>query len=189
MESNDKLEQLLKQMYAKEAFHEEDIDTSDIVDEEWAKFEAEYFGNEKEEVKSGKFSLLKIAALFIGVLMLSGISYAAIQLIGNRVDGVHESPTQESQMTTPRQQTGAQEILADSTQVDPVVFEDAELKTILSEIATFYQIEPVYKKEAAKHVRLYFTWDKKQTIDDIIETFNKFERFHITRENQELIVE
>ena len=40
MTSNDKLEDLLKQMYAQE---EETIDTSDIIDEEWQKFESEHF--------------------------------------------------------------------------------------------------------------------------------------------------
>ena len=40
MTSNDKLEDLLKQMYAQE---DETIDTSDIVDEEWQKFEARHF--------------------------------------------------------------------------------------------------------------------------------------------------
>ena len=43
MESNDKLEQLLKQMYTKEDLLEGDTDISDIVDEEWTKFEAEHF--------------------------------------------------------------------------------------------------------------------------------------------------
>ena len=37
MESNDKLEQLLRQMYAKESLHTEDIDTTEIIDEEWIK--------------------------------------------------------------------------------------------------------------------------------------------------------
>ena len=71
----------------------------------------------------------------------------------------------------------------------PIIYEDTELATILSDIATFYQVEPVYKKADSKHIRLYFTWDKKQTIDDLIDTFNKFERIHITREHQKLIVE
>ena len=71
----------------------------------------------------------------------------------------------------------------------PVVYEDAELATILNEIATFHQCEVVYKSEAGKHIRLYFTWDQKATIDDIIGTFNKFERIHITRDNKKLIVE
>ena len=78
---------------------------------------------------------------------------------------------------------------ADSTQLKPVVFENAELSTILGQVATFYHCETVYKNETAKHVRLYFTWDKQSVIDDVVDTFNKFERFHITRENQKLIVE
>ena len=42
MESNDKLEQLLRQMYA------EETDTSELVDEEWKKFEAEHFSNRSD---------------------------------------------------------------------------------------------------------------------------------------------
>ena len=83
MESNDKLEQMLKQMYAQEALHDDRIDTSDIIDEEWTKFEAEHFGSEKRKVISDKFSFLKIAAMFIGVLMLGGIAYATIQFISS----------------------------------------------------------------------------------------------------------
>ena len=62
MESNDKLEQLLKQMYAKETLHDETIDTKDIIDEEWVKFEADHFKGGQGKVKSKKVSFLKIAA-------------------------------------------------------------------------------------------------------------------------------
>ena len=47
----------------------------------------------------------------------------------------------------------------------------------------------IYKTEASKHIRLYYTWDKQATIDDVIDTFNKFERIQITRDNKKLIVE
>ena len=70
-----------------------------------------------------------------------------------------------------------------------MVFENAELGTILREVATYYQCEVVYKKEKAKRVRLFFTWDKKQSLDKVVEMFNKFERFHIRQENNKLIVE
>ena len=192
MESNDKLEQLLRQMYAKEALHEEDIDTEDIVDEEWAKFEAEHFSeNEKmKKLKDLSFfnSFRKIAAIMIGVLMLSGIAYAAIYVISNHAGGDLKSPTQETQISNSRQQQ-SDALPADSTVMQPKVYEDVELATILDDIATFHQVEPVYKKEDSKHIRLYYTWDKKQTIDDIIDTFNKFERIHITRHDKILIVE
>ena len=187
MESNDKLEQLLRQMYAQEPLHDEDIDTSDIVDEEWTKFEAEHFGDEERQAKRVRFSFLKIAAVFIGILMLSGISFAAIHIIrgqeaqDRQQETVAVAPTQRS--TVNAQQTEP------DLQANPVVFEDAELKAILSEVAAFYQVEVVYKSEPSKHVRLYFTWDKKQSLDDIIGTFNKFERICITHENQKLIVE
>ena len=192
MESNDKLEQLLRQMYAKEALHEEDIDTKDIVDEEWAKFEAEHF-SENEKIKKLKDlsfpnSFKKIAAFFIGVLMLSGIAYAAIHVICNHAGGDLKSPTQEGQISYSSQQQ-SDKLPADSTLMQPKVYEDVELVTILDDIATFHQVEPVFKNEASKHIRLYYTWDKKQTVDDIIDTFNKFERIHITRHDKILIVE
>jgi hypothetical protein len=93
--------------------------------------------------------------------------------------------TANSQPSTVNSQLAEQ----DSTLYKPIIYEDAELATILSDMATFYHVEAVYKSETGKHIRLYFTWDKKQTIDDLIDTFNKFERIHITRERQKLIVE
>ena len=197
MESNDKLEQLLQQMYAQEDLHDEDIDTSDIIDEEWVKFEAEHYRGEKREDRGEKLevrgerlpiSIRKIAAMLVGLLMLSGIAYAAVHIISS-----HSQKAQQEQTiaTTSAQQTTSDALAEekDSTQAAPVVYEDAELATILGDIATFYQVQPVYKNEAAKHIRLYFTWDKKQDIDDIIGTFNKFERIRITQSDKKLIVE
>lgn len=181
MESNDKLEQLLKQMYSQESLHEEDIDTSDIIDEEWVKFEAEHF-------KSERLSIRKIAAMFIGLLMLSGIAYAAVHIISNKM----QQPQQEQTLAATNAQhttLNAQVVANDSTLTQPVVFEDVELATILANMATFYQLDPVYKHEATKHIRLYFTWDKQQDIDELIATFNKFERIHMTRNEKKLIVE
>ena len=75
MESNDnnRLEDLLRKMYA-----ENDIDTSEIIDEEWQKFEARHFPQ-----KQRSWGWMQIAAIFIGVLMLSGITYAAIHIASN----------------------------------------------------------------------------------------------------------
>ena len=180
---------------------ETDIQVPD-ANEEW-----EMFRSEKREVKSEKREvrsssarllpkgrknserpmLLKIAAMFVGVLMLSGIAYAAVQIIRSQEAEVEK---QEAVVSTNTQHQSANaQTPADSTQTKPTVYEDAELATILNEIATFHQCEVVYKNEASKHLRLYFTWNQKATIDDIVGTFNKFERIHITRDNKKLIVE
>ena len=188
MELNDKLEQLLKQMYAQETLHDDKIETSDIIDEEWTKFEAEHFRGEKLEVRGERIPLRKIAAMFIGVLMLGGIAFATIHIISSgsqKADEVQTIATENAQRSTLNAQRSAQ----DSALYKPIVYESAELVTILDDIATFYEVEPVYRKEATKHIRLYFTWDKKRSLDEIIDTFNKFERINITRYDKILIVE
>ena len=192
MESNDNLEQLLRQMYAQESHHDEDIDTSDIIDEEWTKFEAEHFKdgrNSSSSILHFFHSTKKMAALFIGVLILSGITYAAIHMISSNPQSEQVDQIVAVDKAQPSTINAQQSASADSTIIQPVVFENAELGRILQEIASFYQCEVVYKKEKTKRVRLFFTWDKKQSLDQVVETFNKFERFHIAKENQKLIVE
>ena len=129
-----------------------------------------------------------IAAMFIGLLMLSGIAYAAVQMVRQTQQQVQtETTTSVAGSSQSAHDTRIDE--DDSAQNKPLLYEDAELATILSDIATFHQLEPVYKNEECKHIRLYFTWDRRSSIDDIINTFNKFERIHITRDNKKLIVE
>ena len=148
----------------------------------------ERFKNERQETRHVKLPLMKIAAIFVGVLMLSGITYAAIHFIGGSSQKAQEPQTVITD-NAQRPATEAQPTDNNSTELKTVVYEDTELATILNDIAKFYQVETVYKQEDTKHIRLYFTWDKQLKLDDVIEMFNKFERFQITQENQKLIVE
>ena len=179
MESNDKLEQMLMRMYDQEALHNEGIDTKDIIDEEWTKFEAKHFHASSHPLRS---MLRKIAAAMVAIVMVGGISYATIHYM--------TGSTPSRQQETVAEANGQQSTVnAQHEEQQRFVYEDTELKDILRELATYYHFETVYKNEKAKHVRLYFTWDMTATLDELIDTFNKFERIHITRENQKLIVE
>lgn len=184
MESNDTLEQMLMRMYDQKVLHNDKTDTSDIIDEEWTKFEVKHFHTSSNSLRS---TLMKVAAAIVGILMIGGISYASICYISSMKA---KSRLQEATVVSSTPSIGdKQETAQDSTLRQHYVYEGAELKDILRELATYYHFETVYKNEKAKHVRLYFTWDMTATLDDLIETFNKFERIHITRENQKLIVE
>ena len=140
-----------------------------LKDEEWQKFSMTYDADSDGRTAHRHYSLSKIAALFIGVLMLSGIAYAAYRM-AHREQVLIEEPT-------------------DSVKQAPIVFENAELQTMLNEMATYYNYKVTFRTEAAKHIRLYFTWDKASKIEDVVATFNKFERIHINIENQTLVVE
>ena len=180
MESNDKLEQMLMRMYDQETLHDDRIDTKDIIDEEWTKFEAKHFQTSSNALR---FTLMKVAAAIVGILMLGGISYATIHYMTG------STPTSQQQETSADANIQRSTVNAQPDEQQHFVYENVELKDILRELATYYHFEIVYKNEKAKHVRLYFTWDMKATLDELIETFNKFERIHITREDQKLIVE
>lgn len=161
-----------------EMLNDANISTPD-AEAEWERLAAKRRQNRKP--------LIRWAAVFIGVLMLSGMTYAAIQMVRSSRTAMETAQQETVATDLSRQQADVQP--NDSTDRKPVVFEDVELETILNEVATFYQVEPVFKNEASKHIRLYFTWDKKKTLDDIIETFNKFDRIHITRYEKILIIE
>jgi len=185
MTREEKLKMLLHpEQYTDEQMNQM-LDDTDITvpdaKKEWSRLEAKHHITHKP--------LMRWAAIFVGLLMLSGISYAAYHIIYG-FDKHQQMPVTETQMVTQPNTASVQVAQADTTQLtNPIVYENAELGTILNDIAIQYQVEIVYKKEASKHIRLYFTLDKTANIDKIIDTFNNFERIHITNENQKLIVE
>ena len=157
-------------------------DTPVDVDAAWQKLQQQL------QPKPHRFGWMKVAASFIGLLLVSGIAFAAIQIF-HHISETNEVPTETVSVNAPVSSSSPQQAETDSTQMSPVVFEDTELAVILSEMSRHYHYDVAYKSEATKHIRLYFTWDKKMPIDDLVDTFNKFERIHITLENQKLIVE
>ena len=151
------------------------------ANEEWERFRRSHLQRRSK-------GWMQVAASIVGVLMLSGIAYAAYH-VANTTAGESSAPSQQTEIRSQHRQTAAQAVAGEEPQTAPVVYEDAELAAILGDVAAYYQVEVVYRQEASRHIRLYYTWDKQATVDDVIDTFNKFERIHITRDNKKLIVE
>ncbi len=188
-------EEKLRMLLHPEKYTEEQLDqmlNDDSIptpgaEEEWQRFE-----RKELRAKRRTSPLRKIAAMFIGTLLLSGITYAAIHLWKTANSTPSETPSQpttvspvENDTITPAFKERSDSV---SKSMSPIVYEDTELSTMLNDIATHYQYEVIFQNENSKHVRLYFTWDKTAPIEDVIGTFNKFERIHITQENRQLIV-
>ena len=193
MTREDKLRMLLHpDQYTEEQLDQMLQETDSPVpdaEEAWSRFERETINMKK----SSSSSFRKIAAMFIGTLLLSGITIAAIQIWKNA-----SRPTPSEQSSSSTQLHTERDTIAPTLEVptssveesEPVkIYEDTDFSTILSEIAAYYQYEIVYQNEGSKHVRLYFTWDKQMPIEDIVETFNQFNRIHITVKDCHLLVE
>jgi hypothetical protein len=128
---------------------------------------------------------MRIAAMFIVVLMLSGIAFAAYRLV---VGGDSESPTQEVRTANSAHQAGTLQ----QTQTDPNsirTFENAELQQILQELSDYYHVSVEYRNEQSRHIRLYTKWDTTAPLQQIIELLNGFEKVSIRLIDNQIIAE
>lgn len=125
--------------------------------------------------------VLKAAAVFLAILMLSGISYAAIRLL----QGNHETSIATPETTIVPSVTVTDQDTADSV----LTFQNAELQEVLKAITTHYHLQSEFRNEDARHVRLYMKWNRNEDVEMILERLNRFEKVNITLVSERLIVE
>ena len=125
----------------------------------------------------------KIAALFVGVLLLSGIAIAAIQL--NKNSSKNNEPVMVTAEPTKPSEADAETLPMDTT----ITFENTELEVIMSQIASHYKVAVDFNKEDARHLRFYTKWTPTETLDQVVERLNGFEKVTIKKNNNTLVIE
>lgn len=155
------------------------------VNEAWRQFAKSYH--------TGTRHWPKIAATTAGIVFLSGIALAAVIRLG--LFAPTPSPQQPATTvktiptTVADRATTQVDMPRDSTTMVPVTFENAELSTVLAQMGTYYHVDVVFKNEQARHIRLYFKWDRLQSLQHQTELLNTFDRINISLENNILTVE
>ena len=196
--ANDEMRQLVKQLgFAKRAFKHDVLknDTPD-VESEWEKFAAshseELVALDEEKPKSHFHIYLfrhKIAASFIGVLLASGIAFAAIQVVRNISTPKPQQPTTEQTTDIdPVTSLPADTVQADTISVEPYIFNNVPLDSMLTAIATAHRVQVEFKNEAARHLRFHFVWKRKDSLSRVVEKLNNFEAVNIVEEDKMLVV-
>lgn len=138
----------------------------------------------------------KVAAV-AAVLVVSGITFAAIHLVtrSHQASDKHNTELVASRKDSIQQVSAPQksniEEKTDSASLAqlPLVYENAELQNILTPIAGHFHLQVTYQNESARHIRLFLQLEKNMSLDDIIELMNHFEKVNIRHEGQTLIVE
>lgn len=138
----------------------------------------------------------KVAAV-AAVLVVSGITFAAIHLVtrSHQASDKHNTELVASRKDSIQQVSAPQksniEEKTDSVSLAqlPLVYENAELQNILTPIAGHFHLQVTYQNESARHIRLFLQLEKNMSLDDIIELMNHFEKVNIRHEGQTLIVE
>ena len=150
-----------------------------------------------KEFSNGSYrNRMKIAASIAGIIFLPGVALAAVQNGWFKLsssDKVVEDKTVTQQIANPKQL--ANDSLKamttdpkDSLDMKPVVFDDAELGTVLMQMADFYHVKVEYMNVNTQHVRLFFNWNKTKTLEQNMELLNAFDRIQIEYADGTLMV-
>ena len=170
------------------------------IDAEWEKLKDEKKLKAETQQTAKLFPLwspMRKVAAVAAVLVVSGITFAAIHLVTRS----HQAPDQNNTELVASQKDSIQQFSApqksnieektDSASLAqlPLVYENAELQNILTPIAEHFHLQVTYQNESARHIRLFLQLEKNMSLDDIIEMMNHFEKVNIRHEDQTLIVE
>lgn len=176
------------------------------IDAEWEKLKEEK--QQKEEMSQNAetqqtaklFSLwspMRKVAAVAAVLVVSGITFAAIHLVTrshqasdkNNTELMASQKDSIQQVSAPQKSNIEEKTDSASLAQLPLVYENAELQNILTPIAGHFHLQVTYQNESARHIRLFLQLEKNMSLDDIIELLNHFEKVNIRHEGQTLIVE
>lgn len=171
------------------------------VDEEWEKFSQEHqlqeeaTQNAAQEAASHPItSWRKLAASIAGFVLISGIAFAAIHTYIKR----SQEPTQVIADTHPEvvksdsaKQVAAKDSLTHPKPEKPAIhktFENVAFEQMISEIASYYDLQVKFENNEDQTLRLYYEWDSHLSIENIVKELNQFENVNIELQQNELIV-
>lgn len=176
------------------------------IDAEWEKLKEEK--QQKEEMSQNAetqqtaklfplWSPMRKVAAVAAVLVVSGITFAAIHLVtrshqpsdNSNTELVASQKDSIQQVSAPQKSNIEEKTDSASLAQLPLVYENAELQNILTPIAGHFHLQVTYQNESARHIRLFLQLEKNMSLDDIIELMNHFEKVNIRYEGQTLIVE
>lgn len=152
------------------------------VDAAWQNF------NQKIQPQQHSFGWMKIAASFIGVLLVSGIAFAAIQIV--RYTQQH-TPKTEEVINTPKSAnvTPADTLTTDTIATpQPIIYDNIPLEKMLPEIAAHYDAKVTFVNDEARQLRFYFMWHPQKGIEKVVSDLNQFERLNITLNDNQITV-
>lgn len=169
------------------------VNSSPNIDEEWEKFSQEHQLQE-EGASHPITSWRKLAASIAGFVLISGIAFAAIHTYIKRI----QETTQVTADTHPEviksdsaKQVAEKDSLAHPKPEKPAIhktFENVAFEQMISEIASYYDLQVKFENNEDKTIRLYYEWNSHSDIESIVKELNQFESVNIELQQNELIV-
>ena len=182
--SEQELEQMLHDTEAQELMedtallkramkHEEFTMSGQEVEDDWQRFAATHFARQ-----APRRSLFKVAASFIGILLIAGLSFAFYWTTDSR-----QRTTDDGQRTS--MVNGQCPMAPDSL----IRFVDVRLDSMLSIVGNHYGREVCFRDEAPCELRFTITWNRRQPMATFVGSLGEFDGLKLKEEHDTLFVE
>lgn len=138
--------------------------------------------------KKTLFPMCKIAASIAFFLLLSGLCYAVVRtsfFTRSWNEPAEEVTTEQTPKIAPTNVKAEIKTVGDSI----VLFKDVRLDSIMLQMDQHYKVESRFADEDTKAIRMLLKWNKRKSLDEVLNLLNGFDRLNVRRENDILIIE
>ena len=181
--SEQELEQMLHDAEAQELMeataqlkramkHDEFTMSGQETEDDWQRFAATHFARQ-----APRRSLFKVAASFIGILLIAGLSFAFYWTTDSR------------QRTTAGGQRSMVNVQCSMAGDSLVRFADVRLDSMLTVVAGHYGKAVRFRDDASPAMKLITKWNPADSLSVFIEHLNMFDCLHLTLEGDTIFVE
>lgn len=159
------------------------------IDQEWKRFEREVIGQQEPDIAPRHWwSRAAVIAVIVSLTLVAGatgyllVSHADLQ--PEAVSEPQEQPTAPFATEEPVQVTEYLDQTADEWTFDNVAM--SEIARCLHEQ---YGVEVTFGNEAARHIRLYVSFGRDQSLSEVIALLNNLQKVQLRLEDNHLIIE
>ena len=153
------------------------------VDKEWQRFKTRRQSKQQHRSKP-----LQWAATLAILAALSGISYAAISHFVSAKEDTNVTTT-----TVVDEKENAVKSASVEEKTDTIRtaqnFNNVQLAEIMNQISKDFGVKVVFANEKARTIRLYLSWEADDTIQEIINRINHFEKVHLTLSDETITID
>ena len=149
----------------------EQLDKEPDVDAAWQEFESNLSLNQDAGKPMRWYSSMrKIAAAIVGILLVSVATFATVSIVQKHA--VKRAKKADTVVVAEQKQVSAA--------IAPVRFENIALDSILTKVASHYNLSVNYNDESVKSLKFYITWQPDKGVSHFIRKMNMFDGLHLS---------
>lgn len=161
-----------------------------VADEAWEAFEQQNFSdpNNCDNIVHSRPLWHKIAAAVIAVVVISGLTVAAVRGNWLRIEKAPEAVVEQAaeHMVVIGSAAVDSVAIGDAPQME--ILDDVTLEALLARMAEHYGVTVQFADDALRTMRLHFEWDKSLTLERNVQLLNNFSKLSVSIENEVVIV-